>query len=185
MGMVGNGAQAPPLVAGFVPMESLLSVDWDELFGLSVPVAELVIRGTAMYWFLFLIFRVVVRRDIGAVGIADVLILVIVADAAQNAMSGEYKTISDGMILVATLIGWNVALDWLSYRFPLFRRFAEPSPIRLIKDGRMLKRYMRRELITDDELWSKLRQNSIESLEQVKEAYIESDGQISIIKKAD
>lgn len=163
-------------------MENGLDVDWNELFGLSVPAAELVIRGTAMYWFLFLLFRVVVRRDIGAVGIADVLIIVIVADAAQNALSGEYRSITDGMILVATLIGWNVAFDWLSYRFKLFRRFAEPDPILLVKDGAMLRRNMRRELITEDELWSKLRENGVEKLDEVREAYIESDGQISIIR---
>ena len=164
-------------------MDSLLSIDWSELFGLSVSPAELVVRGTAMYWFLFLVFRFAVRRDVGAVGIADVLVLVIVADAAQNAMSGDYRSISDGMILVATLIGWNVALDWLSYRFPLFRRFAEAGPIRLIENGRMLKRNMRRELITDEELWAKLREAGVESLDQVKEADIESDGQISIVRK--
>lgn len=160
-----------------------MGVDWSELFGLSVPALELIVRGTAMYWFLFLIFRTVVRRDIGAVGIADVLIIVIVADAAQNALSGEYRSITDGMILVATLIGWNLAFDWMSYRFPTFRRFAEPEPIRIVWQGAMLKRNMRREMITDDELWSKLRENGIASLDEVREAYIESDGQISIIKK--
>lgn len=166
-------------------MNSLLSIDWTELFGLSVSPAELIVRGTAMYWFLFLVFRFVVRRDVGAVGLADVLVLVIVADAAQNAMSGEYQSISDGMILVATLICWNVVLDWLSYRFPGFRRFAEPSRILLIENGRMLKRNMRKEMISDDELWGKLREAGIDSLDKVKAAFIESDGQISIIKKND
>ncbi|HEY0846140.1 MAG TPA: YetF domain-containing protein [Noviherbaspirillum sp.] len=160
-----------------------MSVDWDELFNLSVPAAEIFIRGTAMYWFLFLVFRVVVRRDIGAVGIADVLIIVIVADAAQNGMSGEYRSVTDGMILVATLIGWNLVFDWLSYRFLIFRRFAEPKPMLLVKDGAMLRRNMRRELISEDELWSKLRQQGIESLDAIKEVYIESDGQFSIIRK--
>ena len=163
-------------------MDQLLSVDWEEMFSLSLPLAEIIIRGSAMYWFLFAVFRFVIRRDIGAVGIADVLVLVIVADAAQNAMSGEYTSITDGMVLVATLIFWNVFLDWLSFRFPIFRRFAEPQPIRLIWKGRMLRRNMKRELITDDELWSKLRQSGIESLDEVKEAHIEADGQISIVK---
>lgn len=164
-------------------MENMLSVDWSEMFGLSLPLAEIIIRGTAMYWFLFLLFRFVIRRDVGAVGIADLLVLVIVADAAQNGMSGEYTSITDGMVLVATLIGWNLFFDWVSYRFPVVRKMVEPEPIRLIRDGKMLKRNMRRELITDEELWGKLREQSIESLDQVKDAYIESDGQISIIKK--
>jgi uncharacterized membrane protein YcaP (DUF421 family) len=164
-------------------MENLLLIDWGELFGLTLPWSEIVIRGTVVYWFLFFIFRFVVRRDVGAVGIADILILVIVADAAQNAMSGEYTSVSDGIILVSTLIGWNVLLDWLSFRFEGFRRFAEPAPMALVKNGRMLMRNMRRELITEDELWSKLRESGVESLDQVKKAYIEADGQISVIKR--
>ncbi|HYD94871.1 MAG TPA: YetF domain-containing protein [Noviherbaspirillum sp.] len=166
-------------------MENLLSLDWDELFGLSLPLAEIFVRGTAMYWFLFLIFRFVIRRDVGAVGIADVLVLVIVADAAQNGMSGEYTSVTEGMILVATLVGWNFLLDWLSFRYPSFRRFAEPGPIRLIWQGRMLHRNMRKELITDDELWTKLRQAGVDRLDQVKEAFIEPDGQISVIRTQD
>ncbi|GAB3548996.1 DUF421 domain-containing protein [Noviherbaspirillum agri] len=164
-------------------MENLLSVDWDEMLSFSLSPAEIVLRGTAMYWFLFLIFRFVVRRDVGAVGIADVLILVIVADAAQNGMAGEYKSIGEGMLLVATLIGWNVTVDWLSFRFRWFRRFAEPRPIRLICDGRILKRNLRRELLSEEELWTHLREQGIESLDTIREAYMESDGEISVIKK--
>lgn len=164
-------------------MENLLSVDWGELFRFSLSPAEIVVRGSAMYWFLFFIFRFVVRRDVGAVGIADLLILVIVADASQNAMAGEYRSVSDGMLLVATLIGWNLLLDWLSFRFETFRRFADPPPIMLIKEGRLQKRNMRRELITDEELESRLREQGVESVEDVRYAYMESDGHISVVKK--
>lgn len=164
-------------------MDSLLTLDWAELFGFSLPPAEIFVRGTTMFWFLFGIFRFVVRRDVGAVGIADVLIIVIVADAAQNGMSGEYESIGDGMLLVATLIGWNVVLDWLSYLFPAFRRLAEPPPIMLVENGRMLKRNMRRELLTEEELRSKLREQGVESLDEIRHAYMESDGGISVIKK--
>jgi uncharacterized membrane protein YcaP (DUF421 family) len=108
-----------------------------------------------------------------------------VADAAQNAMAGEYTSITDGMVLVSTLIAWNVFLDWLSFRFLWLRRLAEPRPLMLIKNGRLLKRNMRREFITEEELCSKLRQEGVESLEQVKDVYMESDGQISVIQKKD
>lgn len=165
-------------------MENLFAIHWNQLFEFSVSPMETIIRGSFFYWFLFLIFRFIIRRDIGAVGLADVLIIVIVADASQNAMAGEYTSISDGMILVSTLIGWNVFFDWLSYRLPGFRRFAEPPPLLLIRDGQMQLRNMRKELITEEELWSKLRQAGLTSLEQVKEAYIEADGEISIIKRS-
>lgn len=164
-------------------MDAFLSVDWDKLFSFSEPVLETIMRGSIMYWFLFSIFRFIVRRDVGAVGIADILILVIVADASQNAMSGESTSVSDGMVLVATLIAWNMLFDWLSYRFKAFRRFAEPEPLWLVKEGRLQKRNMRKEFITEDELWSKLRQAGVESLEQVKHVYLEADGEISVIKR--
>jgi uncharacterized membrane protein YcaP (DUF421 family) len=159
-----------------------MDVDWSELFSLSVPLAEIIIRGTATYWFLFLVFRFIVRRDVGAVGIADILLLVIVADASQNAMAGEYTSVTDGMVLVSTLIFWNMLLDWASFRFPMVRRIAEPTPLRIVKNGRMLRHNMRKEYITEDELWAKLRQHGIESLQEVKAAYLEPDGEVSVIK---
>lgn len=166
-------------------MEHFFDIDWAELFSLSVPLLEILIRGTAMYWFLFLIFRFVVRRDIGAVGIADILILVIVADASQNAMAGESASITDGMVLVATLIGWNMFFDWITFQFPGIRRIVEPSSVCMIKDGHMLKRNMRREFITEEELWQKLREQGVESLDQVKNMHLEPDGNFSVIKKAE
>lgn len=165
-------------------MDAFLSaVDWGRVFKLSIPFLEIVVRGSAMYWFLFVVFRFLVRRDVGAVGVADILVLVIVADAAQNGMAGEYTSVGDAVVLVLTLIGWNMLLDRLSFRFPAMRRFAEPKPLRLVMNGQILKRNMRREFITEEELWGKLREAGIESLDQVKEAFIESDGQVSVIKK--
>lgn len=163
-------------------MEGLLNIDFGELFGLSLPLAEIIIRGSAVYWFLFFIFRFIIRRDVGSVGIADILLLVIVADASQNAMAGEGTSIGDGMVLVATLIVWNVLLDWLSFRSPAFRKFAVPGPLVLVRHGRILYRNMRREFITEDELWSKLRQEGIDSLSDIKSVQLETDGQISVIK---
>lgn len=159
------------------------SLDWSELFGLSVPAMELIVRGTVMYWFLFVIFRFVIRRDVGSVGIADVVILVIVADAAQNAMSGEYTSITDGMILVSTLIGWNFLMDVLSFKFPGIRHLLEPPSLLLVKEGKFLHRNMRKEYISEEELWTKLREQGIESLDMVKSAFIEPDGKISVIRK--
>ena len=85
------------------------------LFAVHVSVLELVVRGTVLYWFLFLLFRFVLRRDVGQLGVADVLLLVLIADASQNAMAGGYETITEGLILVSTIAGWNWLLDWLAY----------------------------------------------------------------------
>ena len=78
-----------------------------ELFRFGVDPWELVLRGSAMYWFLFLLFRLVLRRDAGSIAIADILLLVLIADASQNAMAGGYDHVADGMVLVATIAAWN------------------------------------------------------------------------------
>ena len=156
-----------------------------DLFEIHVPVTELMLRGTLVYWLLFLIFRFVLRRDVGAVGIADILLLVIVADAAQNAMSGGYDTFSEGAILVLTIVGWNWLLDFLSWRFPSVRRFASPQRLTLIQRGVPQRRNLRREFITMDELNEKLREQGIEKMMDVKAAYLEGDGQISVIRNPD
>ena len=102
---------------------------------LLVPAGGIADRGTAMYWFLFVLFRVVLRRDTGSLAIADVLLLVIIADAAQNAMSGSYQSVTDGFILVGTIAGWNLLVDWLSFRFERFRKVFEPQPLQLVRDA--------------------------------------------------
>ena len=156
----------------------------EDLFAIHVSVLELVLRGTLVYWLLFLIFRFILRRDVGAVGIADILLLVIVADASQNAMSAEYKTVTEGAILVLTIIGWNWLLDFLSFHFTAVRRFATPPQRVLIRRGVAQPRNMRREFITIEELEAKLREQGIEKMTEVKFAYLEGDGQISVIREA-
>ncbi|MBC8024603.1 MAG: DUF421 domain-containing protein [Steroidobacteraceae bacterium] len=156
-----------------------------DIFDIRVPIAELVLRGTLVYWTLFLIFRFILRRDVGAVGIADILLLVIIADAAQNAMSGGYSTYSEGAILILTIVAWNWLLDWASFRFPALRRFSQPERLTLIRKGVAQRRNLRREFITMDELNEKLREHGIENIQDVKAAYLEGDGEISVIRAAE
>jgi uncharacterized membrane protein YcaP (DUF421 family) len=156
-------------------------LDLASLFETTVDPLELVLRGTVMYWFLFLLLRFVLRRDIGSIGIADVLLLVVIADAAQNAMSGGYESITDGMILVGTIAAWNWSLDRLAYRFRSVRRVLEAKPLELVRDGKLMRRNMRKEYITPDEIMAKLREHGIDKLEAVKAATMESDGEITVI----
>src|SRR4029078_9290704 len=116
-----------------------MEVDWQSLFTLSMAPLELIVRGSAGYWSLFLFFRFLLKRDVAAVGIADVLLLVLVADAAQNAMAGEYHSITDGFILVAPIIGWNFGLDYLKFKVPMIQRLVEPRAICLVREGRILR----------------------------------------------
>jgi uncharacterized membrane protein YcaP (DUF421 family) len=156
-------------------------MDWKSLFSLDVPVFEIIVRGSVMYISLFILLRVILKRQAGSLGMTDLLLITLIADASQNALAGGYMSLPSGILLVATIIFWSYSFDWLSFRFPWFNRLIEPPPLPLIKAGKFLRRNMRREMITEAELLSKLRQEGLDSVEEVKEALMESDGHISVV----
>jgi uncharacterized membrane protein YcaP (DUF421 family) len=158
-------------------------IDWRVIFVPDTPLLETVVRGTVTYLALFALLRFVLKREAGELGITDLLVVVLIADAAQNAMADDYRSVPDGIVLVATIVFWSWALNWLGYRFPRFQRFVYPPALPLVRDGRLLRRNMRRELITEDELLSQLRLQGVSDLSQVEVAAIEGDGQISVIRR--
>ena len=157
------------------------NIDWGRVFLPETPVLEILVRGTVTYLALFALLRLILKRQPGTLGLSDLLVIVLIADAAQNAMSGEYRSIADGLILVSTIIFWSFALDWLGYRFPRLQAWIRPPPLRLIENGRLLRHNMRKELIAPEELMSFLRQQGFDSASEIKEAYMEGDGKISLI----
>ena len=159
-----------------------MSVDWQAMLVPEHSLVEIAVRGTIMYIVLFTILRFFMKRQSGVIGIADLLVIVLIADAAQNAMANEYKSIPEGVLLVLTIVFWNFAIDWLGYHIPLIQRFTRPPPLQLIKDGQFLPRNMRQEMITREELMSQLRQQGIDDPAEVRKAFIEGDGRISIIR---
>ncbi len=159
-----------------------MNVDWAELFKVGTYPVEMFVRGTVMYWFIFILLRAAGRRDIGSLGVADLLVFMLIADAAGNAMGGNASSLPSGMVVVATMVFWTVLVDRISYFFPATRKWLEAEKVLLVRDGVMLRRGMRREYITEDELMSELRLKGVEDLRQVKRAYMEADGHISVIR---
>jgi uncharacterized membrane protein YcaP (DUF421 family) len=157
-------------------------LDWQGLFALTVSPLELFVRGTCIYWFLILVFRFVIRRELGGVGMADILLLMILADAGQNALAGEYKTITEGVILLSTVLGWNHLLDRLAFRYRAVERLASPRALPLVRHGRVMRDNLERALITMDELMGRLRVSGVRYLHEVEYAYMESDGQVSVVR---
>jgi uncharacterized membrane protein YcaP (DUF421 family) len=154
----------------------------DTVFQLTAPIVELFIRGSVMFWFLVLVFRVVLRRDVGSMGITDFLFVVLLGDAAQNGMIGEATSATDAVVLISTLVFWNVLIDWATWRFAALEKLFSANRLCLVKDGRRNRRNMRREFISDAELMSKVREEGLEDLSRVKRMYLESDGEISLIR---
>jgi uncharacterized membrane protein YcaP (DUF421 family) len=160
-------------------------MDLGHIFRPSPSIAEMVLRGTVMYLSLFVLMRVVLKRQSAGMGMTDVLVVVLIADAAQNGMAGGYSGVSDGLVLVATIVFWAYALDWLAFHVRWFGRFTDPPPLPLVRDGRLLRRNMRAELITEDELMSRLRLAGIDDVTNVRQAAMEGDGGISVVRASD
>ncbi|HEV2128492.1 MAG TPA: YetF domain-containing protein [Thermomicrobiales bacterium] len=162
-------------------MDWLLDIDWRGMFIPDTAIVELVIRGSIMYLALYFLLRVVLKRQSGGIGITDLLVIVLIADAAQNAMGDDYQSIPNGIILVATIIFWSYTLDWLGYRFPRIEPLVYAKPLQLVREGQMLRHNMERETMTEGELMSQLRLQGVEDISVVKVAYLEGDGRVSVI----
>ncbi len=163
-------------------MDKIFQVDWQSVFVPTESLLEIVIRGTIMYLVMFALLRIF-RRQAGSFSIADLLVIVVIADAAQNGMAGDTKSVTEAVLLIGTIILWDFFLDWLGFKSKIFERILEPGKLQVIEDGKFLRRNMRKEMITVEELESQMRQSGIETVEEVKTAYLESDGHFSFIKK--
>jgi uncharacterized membrane protein YcaP (DUF421 family) len=160
-----------------------LSVDWQSVFVPGIGIAEVIVRGSIMYLCMFAILRFVGRRQAGHFGPADLLVIVMIADAAQNGLGKDYSSVTEGVILVLTIVGWEYFLDWLSFRFPSVRPLLKPPALKLIQNGRLEKNNLRKEMLSEEELKSQLRELEIESYDEVKLCTLEGDGRLSVLKR--
>lgn len=155
-------------------------IDWHRLFVPSEPLLEIAIRGSCMYLAVFALLRAL-RRQTGSIGTADLLVLLLIADAAQNGMADDYTSITDGVILIAVIIGWEYALDWLGFQSLWMQTLLERSPLLLIKDGEIQTQNLHREMMTPEDLLAHLRRKGIEHPREVKRCFLEGDGHVSVI----
>ncbi len=156
-------------------------MDWNSIFTPTIPLCEIILRGTIIYFSAFLLMRIS-RRGAGQIGITDLLIVVMLADAAQNGMASTSKSVTEAVTLMSTLVAWDYAFDWLGATFPWWERVLRPAPLLLIARGRILRHNMRKELLTMDELMGLLRQHGIDDVKKVRRAFLEGDGRLSVLE---
>ena len=163
-----------------IAMEILPS-NWSGVFAVEAPLFETIVRGTILY-FAILVFMRLMPRIGGELAVMDFVFLLLIAEAAAHGM-GEHETVGDAVLMIATLIGWNYLLNLLSFHSPFFEKLISGSAVQIVRDGRLMRRNMRREYLTEDELMAQLRRQGIEKVEDVKAAYIEGEGQLTVIPR--
>lgn len=158
-------------------------VDWQALFAPHA-VVENVIRASAVYLLLFLLLRLLPNRKSGSLGPRDLVVVVLLASAVFRAlMRDEASSITDAAIVVLTIVAWSVLLDLLEHRVPSLRPLLRSEAVELVRDGRIDQRSLRAAFMTEEELRSQLRLQGVADLALVERAYIEHDGQISVIRR--
>jgi uncharacterized membrane protein YcaP (DUF421 family) len=164
-------------------VDLLFRIDWHKLFVPQFSALEIVVRGAITYLALCLLLRLVMKRQTGKVALSDLLVVMLVAGVCRNPLVADAYSITDGMGVVAVILLCNFALDWLSYYSPYAHKLLHPEPVSLVRDGTILHENLQRELMTETQLRSKLRQQGVIDPAEVAEARMEGDGHISVVKK--
>ncbi len=157
---------------------------WSDIFVVQTPLLELLVRGLVLYAGILVLMRLMPRRTGGQLAMMDLVMVLLVTEAASHAL-GDYDALGDGLVMVIVIMALNYLVNFLSYHVPAFERLVSSPPLLVIRNGRFLRRNMRSEYLTEEELMSYLRQNGIDDVSAVKAAFVEDEGKVSVIKRAD
>lgn len=152
------------------------------MLNFGVPPWELVIRAVVIYTALLGALRLFGKREVGQFTLYDLVLVLLVANAVQPAMTGPDSSLAGGLVIIATLILLNFAIGRLD-RYRIFHRLFRPEPTLIIKDGHYLSGRMRREGVDADETAMAIREHGLSNVSEVSMGVLEADGTISIVGK--
>jgi uncharacterized membrane protein YcaP (DUF421 family) len=146
---------------------------------------DLVIRAAAVFVFIFVLMRLIGRRELSSLEPFDLILLVVIGDLAQQGVTQNDNSVTGVVLVVGTIALLTVATSYLSFRFRRLRPILDGEPIVLVEDGRPIQRNLRRERITVEEVAEAARLQSVATLADVRWAVLETSGEISIIRRSD
>ncbi len=145
---------------------------------------DIVVRALVAFCFVFLLTRLIGRRELSSMQPFDLMLLIVVGDLIQQGVTQNDLSVT-GILLAVGVFGlMTLTASYLGFRFPRVRPILEPEPLILIEDGKLIEKNMRKERMTAEEIAGEARLQQIDSLDKVKWAVLESGGRISFIPKA-
>lgn len=143
-----------------------------------------VLRAAAIYLLLLFIFRMAGRRTLAQTTTFDLVLLLIVSEATQNAMLGDDNSLTNSFLIITTLVGLNIIFSLVKQRFPEAEKIIEGVPLVIVAEGKPLKDRMQKARVDEDDVLTAARElQGLERLDQIKYAVLERSGGISIIPK--
>jgi uncharacterized membrane protein YcaP (DUF421 family) len=147
---------------------------------------ESVIRGVAIYLFLWLIFRISGKRTLAETSPFELVLLLIISEVTNQAMVDSDHSITNAFLLIMTLTGMSVLLSFVKHYWPAANRLLEGLPLPIMKDGKLLKENMDKARVDEQEILTSARYTQgVDSLDQIKDATVENDGKISIVPRGE
>src|SRR4051794_17370541 len=145
---------------------------------------DLVFRATAVFFFIYLVTRVIGRRELASLEPFDFILLVVTGDLVQQGVTQSDYSVTGALTVISTFAALTVFVSYLNFKFRRLRLALDGQPIVLVMDGNVLEGNLRRERMTRDELEAEARLQQAESLDDVKLAVLETGGNISVIPKS-
>jgi uncharacterized membrane protein YcaP (DUF421 family) len=150
---------------------------------ISLPWWEFILRGVIVYFFLIVLLRLTGKRQIGQMAPFDLVLLLVLSNAVQNAMNGGDNSVTAGVVSAVTLVGVNWLVGLVTYKSKAMETLVEGRPEILIHNGQLFEQALKHTKITHHELMSALRAAGCATAEDVHSAMLETDGSISVIPK--
>ena len=154
------------------------------MWTLTVPWWELIARSLIVYIFLLALIRVTGKRQVGQLAPFDLILLLVLSNAVQNAMNGGDNSVLAGIISAVTLVSLNYAIGYATFRNKRFEALIEGRPQLLIHNGKLYKDVMEQQRLTQHELDSALRRQGVSDIGHIRMAMIENNGDITVQLKS-
>lgn len=146
---------------------------------------DIVFRGIVVFVFLYVLMRVIGRRELSSLEPFDLILLVVLGDAVQQGLTQDDYSLTGAILAIGTIAVLQLGVSYANFRFPKLRPLLDGVPIVVVEHGKPIEKNMRRERVTLDDLRRAARQQSIASLDDIEWAVMETSGSISFIKKGD
>ena len=154
-----------------------------QMFDLSMPWWAFVLRACVVYFVLLGMIRLSGKRTMGQFTAFDMLLVVLLGNAVQNALLGSDDSIAGGLLLAATLIGLNGLVGFASARSDRIEALVEGAPVLLAHDGKVYKEVLRRELVSRQDFEKAMREAGIEGVDDIRLAVLETNGHITVVRR--
>ena len=144
---------------------------------------DLAIRAVALFGFVYLLTRIIGRRELSSMEPFDLILLIVIGDAIQQGLTQDDYSVTGAVIVIGTFAVLQILVSYLSYRFPRLRPALDGEPIVVVQDGKAIEKNMKRERITLEEVMVEARLQQVAHLDDIAWAVLETSGKISIIPK--